>query len=430
MKGQFNRREFLFALGLLKSIGPLQLLALMSKVDQAYAASDRQYLVTIRTIFDLWDKGRTNFGADLQPLSVYQSQMTVVTGLDAMGDGSEYHNGKQKRFATASRPKNRDNTTYGGGAYDGKSFDVVVGQYLKNKYKTRESLLVLGAFPYSSLATTFESISFANKNQYIKPEYNMGRVVNNVKGDSKVCGTQNPMTVEELTKENKVIESLLVDISRAGASVGGDVKEQVQVFESKFVGVRDANQQKIQDAVDFQNTCVNIRANPVAHSYTRGSTVPGKYETQCKAMNHAGALALSLNYTRSVTLNYNFSGHGQGGVRAYHDYTHPGGFSRPPSSDERRALNHLSSFQINMFAHLLKELSDLGILNKTLVVYSPHERPVHDHRDVPVIAYGSNRKGIRTSSRYNHDVGRDVLEHFSVPNAGNFGGETARGGII
>ena len=430
MKGQFNRRQFLFALGLMKSIGPLQLLALLHKVDMAYAASDRQYLITIRTVFDLKDAGRTNFGADLQPLAAYQNQMTAVSGLAADGGGSEYHNGKQKRYATACTPGSRNNATYGGGSYNGKSFDLVAGQHLKSKYGSKENLLVLGAFPYSSLATTFEGISFANKSQYIRPEYNMAKVVNNIKGDSKVCGSQNPMTAIELTKENKVIESLMLDISRSGSKVSGEVKEQLQTFEAKFSDVRAGNLRKIAEAEEFNNTCVNIRTNPVGHSYTRGSTVAGKYETQCKAMNHAAGLALSLNYTRSVTLNYNFSGHGQGGVRAYHNYTHPGGFTRSPTAEEKRALTEISSFQINMFAHLLKELSNLGILNKTLVVYSPHERPTHNHRDVPIIAYGSNRKGVRRVSREVHDVGRDVLEHFSVPNAANFGGEKAKGGII
>lgn len=432
MTHKIDRRQFLVGMGLLKTLGPIQLLSLLGKLDQAYAASDRKYLITIRTIFDFWDKSRTNFNNDLGPLKSYQSQMTIATGLGAMGDGGEYHNGKQKRYATACRPGNRDNTTYGGGAFNGKSFDVVVGQHLRSQHKSKVDVLVLGAFPYSSLQTTFETISFANKSQYIRPEYDMNRVLNNIKGDSKVCGSQ-PVnqTPELLGKENKVIDQVMLDISRTQAGLDTETKEQLQSLESKFAGVKATNEQKIQDAVDFAATCIKIRENPLSHSYSRGATVASKFDPQLRAMNHRAALALKLNYARSVTLNYNFSGHGQGGVRGYHDHTHPGGFTRSPTTEERNALYEISAFQVQMFAHLLKELADMGILNETLIVYSPHERPTHDHRDVPIVAYGANRKGtFAVSNRYNHDVGRDVLSHFSVPNAGSFGGETARGGIL
>jgi hypothetical protein len=83
-----------------------------------------------------------------------------------------------------------------------------------------------------------------------------------------------------------------------------------------------------------------------------------------------------------------------------------------------------------MLAHLLRELADFGILDDTLVVYSPHERPTHDHADVPVIAINGPRPGGRTSNLRVTDSNRDVLAWAGVPGADDFGGERSRGGVL
>ncbi|MBX3250479.1 MAG: DUF1552 domain-containing protein [Myxococcales bacterium] len=427
-----NRRHLLRTLGLAgaacattPALGRFGL-GLMNRVK----AQSRKRVVIIRTLFDLRDRGRTNLANDLGPLSQWGDRVMIATGLGISGDGSEYHNGKQVRFATSCRPVGRpSHTNGGGGAFDGASVDVVAGEHLRGQQGSRTGSLILGAYPYSDtgLHTTFETISFASRLQYVRPEYNLAAVSGAIASFASFCSdTHVAVDVEGLRRENRAIEAVMLDLSRSRRGAGEQIAGQVEALEAQFAALREDNERTIASDVP----CSTFRTRPLGHSYTRHHSVPEAFDGRLRQMNHVAALALRTNYTSVVTLNYNFSGHGQPGIPGYHDYTHPGGFSRAPSAAELAALDGLSHFQVEMFAHLLRELQDFGILNDTLVVYSPHERPTHDHRDVPVIAVNSGSTGQRAIARSVPDVNRDILEWVGVPAAGNFGGETSRGGVI
>lgn len=428
-----KRRSLLMTLGALKFLPAANALSLLGTTN-LHAATGKKYFITIRTIFDMRDAAKTNYNQDLSPLAPFQNKLAVATGLGSNGDGSEYHNGKQKRFATACTPGNKDNTTRGGGSFNGKSFDLVVGEHLKNLYGTKESLLVLGAFPYSDLRTTFESFSFLNQNQYIAPTYNFNNINTAILNSANRCdANRTKYDVEALRKENMLMEALLQDYESVQRNKSQNLKEQLQNIQNKYDELKKNNQKVIDNGGFIEGDCFDYQQNPVAYNYTRGSTVNANYERQLLAMNHTAANALASNYCRSVSLNYNFSGHAQGNVSAYHEFTHPGGFSRPPSNNELLSLDELSSFQINMFAQLLRELEKAGILNDTVVIYSPHERPTHNHTDVPVLAYGANNAGnysLAGRGLFVHDVGRDILKAFGVGKDDDFGGEKSKGGVF
>jgi hypothetical protein len=386
-------------------------------------------VIIIRTLFDLRDASRTNLSQDLAPLAPWSDRLLVVNGLDTKGDGSEYHNGKQIRFATACTPTDRTGQSYGGGAFDGKSVDVVAGQHLQSVQGSRTANLILGAYPYSdsSLHTTFESISFASRLQYVRPEYDLAAVGRDIHAYAGACEDTGPsVDVAGLQQEIRVLEAVMADLSRSRGRASAEIAAQVEALEAQYAAIRADHERAIASDVP----CMPLRSSPLAYSYVRHEAIPEIFDTRLREMNFLAALALKTNYTSAVTLNYNFSGHGQPGIPAYHDYTHPGGFSRPPNGAELVTLDVLSSFQVNMFAHLLRELADLGILNDTLVVYSPHERPTHNHADVPVIAFNSGAAGQRTSGLQVPDMCRDILQWAGVPGADNFGGERSRGGVL
>lgn len=428
-----NRRTLLRALGLLSAgavATPVTFFDALGRSNRAYAAaSGQKYLIIVRTLFDFRREERTNFGQELSPLTPWQSELSLVQGLSANGDGSEYHNGKQIRFATSCTPTNRTNQTTGGGAYDGKSVDIVTGEYLQGLSGCRNPYLILGARPYSvaGLHATFETISFANKNQYVRPEYDLANVRTQIDSYATYCGEQQEeVNTNLLEKQNRVLEKVMLDLQRSREFKTDEIKGQAENLERQFDALRDENLQRINGAPD----CVTARSQPLTHSYNRHAIMTQGYDTTVRTMNYTAALSLKTNFTNVVTLNYNFSGHGQPNVPGFHEMTHPGGFSRPPTSQELDNLEGLSAFQVQMFAHLLRELDDFGILDETMVIYSPHERPTHDHRDVPLIAYGAPRTGTYASNRRVQDVCKDILDCFGVPNASNFGGETSAGGVI
>ncbi len=428
MSDRMNRRSMLRALGLLGAGAALPSLGMLGGLGRARAQT-RQNLVIVRTLFDFRRNERTSFSGDLAPLAPWSSEMTLVQGLSANGDGSEYHNGKQIRFATSCTPTNRTNRTTGGGHFDGKSVDVVVGEHLQATSASRHPYLVLGAYPYSdsSLHATFETISFLNKNQYIRPQYDLDDVRTQIGMHAPFCGSAvETVDVDALENENRVLEAVMMDLQRSRVGRSDEVRAQTENLERQFDARRTENSRRIGGAP----TCLSVRDSPLAHAYSRHSIVTADFDNRVRQMNYTAALSLRSNFSNVVTLNYNFSGHGQSRVPSFHEMTHPGGFSRPPSSAELENLDGLSAFQVQMFAHLLRELSDFGVLGNTLVVYSPHERPVHDHVDVPLVAYGASRRGIHTSRRRIQDVNKDLLEHFGVPNADDFGGETSEGGVL
>jgi len=424
-----SRRTLLRALGLLGAGAALPSLSTLSEIGTARAQTKRN-LVFVRTLFDFRREERTGFSADLAPLSPWSSDLTLIQGLSANGDGSEYHNGKQIRFATSCTPTNRTNRTHGGGHYDGKSVDVVVGEHLQSMSASRHPYLILGAYPYSDpdLRATFETISFLNKNQYVRPQYDLADIRAQIGTYARFCDepAEETVDVDALRNENRVLESVMLDIQRSRLGRSAELAAQAENLERQFAALRTENTRRI----DGAPTCLTLRDSPLSHDYSRHSIVSSNFDTRVRGMNYTAAMALRTNFSNVVTLNYNFSGHGQSRVPAFHEMTHPGGFSRPPSSDELDNLDGLSAFQVQMFAHLLRELGDFGVLEDTLVVYSPHERPVHDHVDVPVIAYGATRGGSHTSDRRIQDLCKDLLDHFGVPNSDAFGGETSRGGVI
>lgn len=421
-----KRRHFL------RGLGAAALTPALANLDHlgaiAHAQSPKR-VVFVRTLFDFRDRGRTTVLADLAPLAPWLDRLTVVTGLDAVGDGSEYHNAKQIRFLTSCTPTNRTFQTFGGGAFDGKSADLVVGDHLQSQHGSRIGTLLLGAYPYSdsSLHTTFESVSFTSKRQYVRPEYDLGAVRSAIAGYADFCtGSEAHVDVPALEREIRVIDSLLADLARSRRNVDAEVRTQVEALEAQWAALRDDRRR----AIESDPECLTARTTPLTHDYDRHAATPAAFDARVREMNHAAALALRTRYASAVTLNYNFSGHGQPGVPGYHDHTHPGGFSRPPNGNELADLDGLSRFQVQMLAHLLRELADFGILDDTLVVYSPHERPTHDHADVPVIAINGPRTGTRTSDRRIHDLARDVLAWAGVPGADDFGGERSRGGVL
>lgn len=426
----FDRRSFLLSLGLLSTLSPFDFLSLLSRANQAYALGTKKYFVFVRSVFSLRNKNRTNFNNDLGPLAPWSANLSVVQGLTTKGDGSEYHNGKNIRYATCCQPGNRNNRNLGGGAYDGKSVDVVVGEYLAPLLKARHPYLVLGAYPYSNggLACTFGTVTFANKNQYVNPQYNMPNIVNQALAHGRSCsgGGGGQIDSQLLINENKVVEQVLADLTRSKLRRKVETAGQVEQLEGQFLALREDNKRKL----NSDNTCTTFRETPLAHSYNRHNIVRGAYDTQLRRMNHAAALSLKSNLSRVVTLNYDFSGHSQPNVPGFHEMTHPGGFSRPPTNQELANLDGLSAFQMEMVAHLLKELGDMGLLNETLLVFSPHERPTHNHADVPVIAYGAAKLGQYERQLSTQDMCKDILDQFGVPNSNNFGGEGSKGGVL
>ncbi|MCU0675902.1 MAG: DUF1552 domain-containing protein [Myxococcota bacterium] len=145
-----KRRSLLRSLGL-AGAGALAMPAL-SRLDFLTAranAQGRKRVVFVRTLFDFRDRGRTTVLGDLTPLAPWNDRLTIVTGLDADGGGSEYHNGKQIRFLTSCTPTNRSGQSFGGGRFDGKSADVVVGEHLQAAHGSRVGTLILGAYPYT-----------------------------------------------------------------------------------------------------------------------------------------------------------------------------------------------------------------------------------------------------------------------------------------
>lgn len=429
-----KRRNLLKSLGLAGAacaVAPA-LRHLPEPLARKAAAQSSKRLVIVRSCFDLRDKGRTHVGADLAPLAPWSSRLLTVTGLNTSGDGSEYHNGKQIRFATSCTPTNRTMQNYGGGAFDGKSVDRVVGEHLQAAQGSRVPGLILGAYPYSvsDLHTTFETITFASRVQYLRPEYDYGAVqraaVDFAGGCTEVEGP--PVDEVGLRRENRILELVLADLGRSRRGTSSEVAGQVEMLEAQFDALRQDNLRELEGA--GATTCMPLRMSKLGHDYARDGRVPEAFDPQVREMNFTAALALKANYTSAVTLNYNFSGHGQPGVPGYHEYTHPGGFSRPPNGEELASLDALSAFQIQMLAHLVRELEDFGILDDTLIVYSTHERPTHDHDDVPVIALNAGPTGQRALERQVTDMNRDILEWVGVPQAANFGGETSRGGVI
>lgn len=421
--------------GILKTLSAVGLgsvfgLSAFDRLAHRVAAQAEKRLILVRSIFDFRNESRTHLGADLAPLAPYASRLGIATGLSHNGDGSEYHNGKQIRFATACTPENRTGRNRGGGAFNGASFDIVGGRHLQEQNGTRNGALVLGAYPYSDsgLVTTFGTVSFNSAAQHVLPEYDHARQLEAISSYAMGCGSSSgPMVdVAGLQGDNLVLEAALRDLQRSRRGVSADTRGQVELLEAQMDALRADNTR----AIESNEECTPLRGSPLAHSYVGGGPVSGDFDQRIRGMNFTGAMALATGFASAVTLNYDFSGHGQARVPGYHNHTHPGGFSRPPSGRELEELDELSRFQMNMLSHLLAELSELGILDNTLVVYSPHERPTHNHRDVVVLSVNSGRTGHSGINREVQDVGRDVLSWCGVPQAGNLGGEGSRGGII
>ena len=392
-------------------------------------AQGRKRVVFVRTLFDFRDRGRTTVLGDLAPLAPWNDRLTIVTGLDADGGGSEYHNGKQIRFLTSCTPTNRTGQSFGGGRFDGKSADVVVGEHLQAAHGSRVGTLILGAYPYtdSSLHTTFETVSFTSRLQYVRPEYDFAAVRTAIASYADFCGAEDVrVDVPALEREIRVLEAVMADLARSRRGLGAEVSAQVEALEAQYAALREDRRR----AIANDSECIAPRTSPFAHTYDRHPATPAIFDGRLRDMNHTAALALATRYASAVTLNYSFSGHGQPGVPGYHDHTHPGGFARAPNGNELADLDGLSRFQVQMLAHLLRELADFGILDDTLVVYSPHERPTHDHADVPVVAINGPRPGGRASNLRVTDLNRDVLAWAGVPGADDFGGERSRGGVL
>lgn len=431
-----TRRKLLLSLGVLKFLSAAHVIKLLMDSKMAYAADNsKKYFITIRTIFDLREAARTTYQNDLAPLASFQGELGVFVGLGSNGGGSEYHNGKQKRFATASTPQNRTETTFGGGAYDGVSFDIVVGQHLKKTLGAAQDYLILGAFPYTNAFTTFETFSFSNKNLYVTPQYDLNKVYNDIKNGTNSCAAERKKyDINILKNQNKILDAVAKEYAVAVKSSPDRIKSQLTEIEKKYAGLIKANQKIIGNDGYAEGDCVEISDTPIAHTYIgdQGRTnIPDIYDQQVRKMNHLAAVALYSNFTKSVSLNYNFSGHDQPGVGYFHGATHASSFGGDQNAGNK-SLDELSQFQINMFAHLINELKALDILKDTIIIYSPHERPTHNHGDVPVISYGMKAGGANLAGRglYVHDIAADILQAFGVPNYNNFGGEKAKGGIL
>lgn len=434
MKNRFrlDRRSLLKSAGLLKLLPPSTILSMMSRSALAQNATDKKYLVTIRCAFALREKEKTTFNADLSPLSDFSEKLRVATDLavDYEGDGGEYHGRKQVRFGTSCTPS--DYLNKGGGAFDGQSFDFAAGTHLKTIHSSKEACLILGCYPYQDarLLATFGSFSFYDKNQAVTPQYDLDVVMEDIKKNVAACeGAQIPVDVSKLKSNNLLIESVMQEYNMLSKKSTAEVKEKLQAIEQRFADLKSENDAIINNGGKVKGDCFEFPKGPAEHQYVNGGQfnhVPQGFDQRVRTMNHTAAIALASNYTRSVTLNYGFSGHYQSNVPNYHGYTHSSDNNAKPALDE------ISSFQINMLAHLYRELENLGILSETLVVFSVHERPTHNHKDSPIIIYGATTPGIQSYGRSLNvdDVGADVLKVFGVDGANNFGGEVSKGGII
>ena len=137
-----------------------------------------------------------------------------------------------------------------------------------------------------------------------------------------------------------------------------------------FADLKSENEVIINNGGKIKGDCFEFPTGAAQHQYIDGGQfnhVPQEFDQRVRTMNHTAAVALASNYTRSVTLNYGFSGHYQSNVPNFHGYTHSSDNNAKPALDE------ISSFQINMLAHLYRELESLGILSETLVVFSVHD---------------------------------------------------------
>lgn len=421
-----SRRTMLRTLAALGIGAPLLRGLPWDRVSRAQA-QELPNLVIVRTLFGLRVPSRADFDADLAPLAPWRTRTAVVGGMSANGDGSEYHNGKQIRFATSCAPQNRNNRNFGGGRFDGKSVDVVAGEHLALGADVRHPYLLLGASAYvdSELHTTFETMSFTSPNQYVRPQYDTSSIRTQIGEHAEACGgpvqTRSP---ERRAAERVALEHVLRDFSRSRQGQSSEVIAQTEDLERQLVGLRDD--------LDRESTatpmCAPLRAAPLAHAHTPHPVIPTWCPERVRNMNFTAALALKTNFTRVVTLNYSFSGHHQPEVPPFHFWTHP--VPRSPGAEEFDRLDGLSDFQVHMFAHLLEELDDFGLLDRTLVVFAIHERSVHNHTDVPLVAVGAPRTGVYRVGRRDQDVARDILQHLRVPGAAEFGGETSRGGVI
>ncbi|MEM9195432.1 MAG: DUF1552 domain-containing protein [Myxococcota bacterium] len=394
-------------------------------------AEPRRRLVIVRSLFGLRRPEATSFEGYLAPLRRWSSNFAVVQGLRIDGDGSEYHNAKQTRFATSCAPTDRDNRSMGGGAFDGKSVDVVVGEHLQRARGSRHPYLILGAYPYTdpTLHVTFESFTFANRSQYVRPQYDLRDIREQIFEFANVNGggeAARAFDLSALEHENRVLEAVMMDIRTSSWGHDATVQAQSERLQRQYGALLAQNLHRIGGAA----VETLARDAPLDHDYERHSIVPERIDQRIREMNYTAALALRTNFSSVVSLNYNLAGQGQPEVPPFHMMTHPDGFTREPNNDELETLDGLSRFQIEMFAHLLEEMSDLGVLEDSLIVYSPHERPVHNHEDVPLLAYGADRTGSHRSELRLQDFCRDVLMHFEVQHSADFGGETSRGGVL
>lgn len=428
----FNRRSMLKSVGLLHLLPPSYLISAFNQSALAQTAVDKKYLITVRCSFGLREASKTNFNEDLAPINEFSEKIRVATDLavEYEGKGGEYHGRKQVRFGTSCTPS--DYVNLGGGAFDGQSFDIATGNHLKNIHKSKEGCLIIGAYPYQDarLLSTFGSFSFYDKNQAVTPQYDLDVVMAEIKKNVAACeGEQVQVDVRQLKSNNLLIESVMREYSILSQKSNQEVKEKLLAIEQRFAELKSENEAIINSDGKVQGNCFEFPSGPIAHQYVNGGqfqNVPQVFDQRVRQMNHTAAVALASNYTRSVSINYGFSGHYQSSVPNYHGYTH--------SSDKnaKPALDEISNFQINMLAHLYNELKNLGILSETLVVFTVHERPTHNHKDSPIIVYGANTPGTQSYGRSLNvdDVGADILKIFGVDGANNFGGETSKGGII
>ncbi len=282
------------------------------------------------------------------------------------------------------------------GAFGGKSVDIVAGEFLQKKYKTKEPYLVLGISDQhgdgnsGSSPYLWETVSWTGNKKPLLPTLRPSKVFADLQKHKQSlvsCGVSgvNPDEIKnkiklldkDIGKYNLIRENLKnyystnlmpkVEMEKLEQQIVRDIasKNQQKVdFQATLDGT--ATQNNNQDAcVDLKNPGNQFDRVPGLSTFINGDRSQDR-GFNAKAAAHMDLMmyALQSNYTRSITLNL--------GGRIYKDAHGAGHLSRDVGS--RDHCFNLSFAYGVMIANVVKTLVDklkaANLYDSTLIVFT------------------------------------------------------------
>ena len=336
----------------------------------------------------------------LQPVSEFQNQMNVFSGLTldgafSHGDGGGDHARSVASFLTGAHPKK----TNGNDIRNGQSVDQVAAQRVG--HLTRLKSLELGTEDsaqagqcdsgYSCLYTS--NISWRTDRSPLSKEVNPAAVFDRLFG-GETGAVRDPRSFERKERDRKsILDHVQQEAKILNHQLGVQDRRKLDeyMYAVRDIERRIAASEKLgeaeQDVVDAPR--------PVG--------VPVDYGQHVKLLFDMMALAFQTDSTRVISMMYSNAGSNRPyknlSIRdGHHNISHHGG-----SLKKQQKISKINHYHVTLLHHLLTKLSkieegDRSLLDNCMILYGSgiSDGNRHNHKDLPICMFGGGGGTVKT----------------------------------